>query len=50
MSEAQKGMKELLGEILLVLQCPLTQKERQELWQCFEFVLNQYVDRRGGNQ
>jgi len=47
MPGTQKDMKELLGEILLALQCPLTPEEQQELWQCFESLLNQYVDRRG---
>jgi hypothetical protein len=38
--------KESLGEILLALQCPLTAKERQELWQCFESLLAQYVEQK----
>ena len=44
-------MKKSLGEILLALQCPLTPKERQELWQYLESLLEQYVDenrRQGG--
>ena len=39
-------MKESLGEILLALQCQLTPKERQELWQCFESLLAQYAERK----
>ncbi|MDD5326598.1 MAG: hypothetical protein PHY02_02145 [Phycisphaerae bacterium] len=38
--------KEALGEILLALQCQLTAKERQELWQCFESLLAQYAEQR----
>jgi len=37
-------MKETLGEILLDLQCPLTPEERQNLWQCFELLLERYVE------
>ena len=40
------AMKESLGEILLSLQCQLTAKEQQELWQCFESLLAQYAERR----
>ena len=40
------AMKESLGEILLALQCQLTAKEQQELWQCFESLLAQYAERR----
>jgi hypothetical protein len=39
-------MKESLGEILLALQCPLTAKEQQELWQCFELLLSQYSEQK----
>jgi hypothetical protein len=37
---------ELLGEILLTLQCPLTTKEQRELWQCFESLLVQYAEQK----
>jgi hypothetical protein len=37
---------ELLGEILLALQCPLTAKEQQELWRCFESLLAQYAEQK----
>jgi hypothetical protein len=40
------AIKESLGEILLVLQCPLTAKEQQELWQCFESLLAQYAEQK----
>jgi hypothetical protein len=39
-------MKESLGEILLALQCLLTAKEQQELWQCFESLLVQYAEQK----
>jgi hypothetical protein len=35
---------ELLGEILLALQSPLTSEEQQGLWQCLELLLGQYVE------
>jgi hypothetical protein len=37
---------ESLGEILLDLQCPLTAKEQQEFWQCFESLLAQYAEQK----
>jgi len=37
-------MRETLGEILLALQYPLTPKERQNLWQYFELLLERYVE------
>jgi hypothetical protein len=40
------AMKESLGEILLALQCPLTAKEQQELWQCFESLIAQYAEQK----
>ena len=39
-------MKESLGEILLILQCPLTPKEREELWQRFASLLERYVEEK----
>ncbi len=45
-AEELAEMKELLGEILLALQCQLTAKEQQELWQCFESLLVQYAERK----
>ena len=39
-------MKESLGEVLLALQCLLTPKEQQELWQCFGSLLAQYAERK----
>jgi hypothetical protein len=42
-AEELAKMRELLGEILLALQSPLTPKERQEFWQCFESLLAQYT-------
>jgi hypothetical protein len=37
---------ELLGEILLTLQSPLTPEEQQGLWQCLELLLGQYVEEK----
>jgi hypothetical protein len=37
-------IRELLGEILLALQNPLTPEEQQGLWQCLELLLEQYVE------
>lgn len=37
-------MKETLGQMLLALQCPLTPEERENLWQCFELLLERYVE------
>jgi len=45
-AEELTAMKESLGEILLALQCLLTPKERQELWQCFESLLAQYAEKK----
>jgi hypothetical protein len=45
-AEELSEMKEVLGQILIALQCPLTPKERQEFWQCFESLLAQYTERR----
>lgn len=42
-AEELSEIGELLGEILLALQCPLTPKEQQDLWQCFELLLERYV-------
>jgi hypothetical protein len=41
-----EAMRELLGKILLAMQCPLTQKEQIELWQCFESLLVQYAEQK----
>ncbi len=39
-------MGELLGEILLTLQSPLTPEEQQGLWQCLELLLGRYVEEK----
>jgi hypothetical protein len=43
-AEELSEIGELLGEILLVLQSPLTPEEQQGLWQCLELLLGRYVD------
>jgi hypothetical protein len=35
---------ESLGKTLLALQSPLAPEEQQGLWQCFELLLERYVD------
>jgi hypothetical protein len=39
-------IRESLGEILLALQCPLTPEEQQNLWQCFELLLERYIEEK----
>lgn len=43
-AEALSEIGQLLGEILLALQSPLTPEEQQGLWQCLELLLGQYVE------
>jgi hypothetical protein len=45
-AEELSEIGELLGEILLTLQSPLTPEEQQGLWQCLELLLRQYVEQR----
>jgi hypothetical protein len=41
---SRANLKLQLGEILLYLQTPLVQSERQICWQVFESLLRQYLD------
>ena len=43
-AEELSEIGELLGEILLALQCPLTPTEQQDLWQYFELLLERYIE------
>lgn len=43
-AEELAEIKELLGEILLALQSPLAPEEQQDFWQCFELLLDRYVE------
>jgi hypothetical protein len=42
-------IRELLGEILLILQRPLSPEEQQDLWKCFELLLERYVEGKKSN-